>query len=277
VTRLALALTGLLAAVSGASAAADLVVARRGALPIILTAPHGGRLDVPGAPERNVKDPALMAASRKWGGAAATADTNTDVLATRIADEVGKLTGKRPYLVVAKFKRKFIDANRPAEVAYAGAAAAPHFDRYHRSIREFVDEIRRAHPAGLLIDVHGQVKDPDALMRGTVNGDTVQALVRRAGVDSILGASGLFGRLEAAGFKVFPSNRLPLWGNGEDAGFNGGYTVRLYGSHAAAGIDAVQLEFGTRYRRKDAVEKTAADAARAIADFYRAYLADARQ
>jgi N-formylglutamate amidohydrolase len=261
-----------LAAALGASAAEDLVLARRGTLPIILTAPHGGRLDVPGAPERNVKEAALTAASRKWGGAVATADPNTDVLATRIADGVRQLTGRAPYLVVARFKRKYIDANRPAELAYAGPQAAPYYDLYHRSIREFVDEVRRHHPAGLLIDVHGQAKDPDVLMRGTVNGETVQALVRRAGVGSILGPSGLFGRLEAVGFKVFPSNQLPLRGKNEDAGFNGGYTVRSYGSHVAGGIDSVQFEFGTRYRRKDVVEKSASDAARAIADFYRVHL-----
>lgn len=264
-----------LAAAYGASAASlaeDLVLVRRGTLPIILTAPHGGRLDVPGAPERNVKDSAVTAASRKWGGAVATADPNTDVLATRIADGVEKLTGRAPYLVVAKFKRKYIDANRPAELAYAGAQAAPHYDLYHRSIREFVGEVRRNHPAGLLIDVHGQAKDPEVLMRGTVNGESVQALVRRAGVGSILGSSGLFGRLEAVGFKVFPSNQLPLWGKNEDAGFNGGYTVRIYGSHAAGGIDAVQFEFGTRYRKREAVDKSATDAARAIADFYKVHL-----
>lgn len=271
-TRIAIALAGLLAAASGASAAEDLVLVRRGTLPIILTAPHGGRLDVPGAPERNVKDSTVTAASRKWGGAVATADPNTDVLATRIADGVEKLTGRAPYLVVARFKRKYIDANRPAELAYAGAQAAPYYDLYHRSIREFMDEVRRNHPAGLLIDVHGQAKDPEVLMRGTINGESVQALVRRAGVESILGSSGLFGRLEAVGFKVFPSNQLPLWGRNEDAGFNGGYTVRSYGSHAAGGIDAVQFEFGTRYRQAKVLEKSAADAARAIADFYRVHL-----
>jgi N-formylglutamate amidohydrolase len=268
-----------LAAACGASAASlgpeDLVLVRRGTLPIILTAPHGGRLDIPGAPERNVKDSAVAAASRKWGGAVATADTNTDVLATRIADGVEKLTGRAPYLVVAKFKRKYIDANRPAALAYAGPPAAPYYELYHRTIRGFVDEVRQTHPAGLLLDVHGQAKNPDVIMRGTVNGDTVTRLVRRAGVESLTGPAGLFGQLEARGFNVFPSNRLSLWHGSEDAGFNGGYTVRTYGSQNAGGIDAVQLEFGTRYWKKDALDRSADDAARAIVAFYKAYLESA--
>jgi hypothetical protein len=33
------------------------------------------------------------------------------------------------------------------------------------------------------------------------------------------------------------------------AGYNGGYTVSIYGSHIANGIDAVQMEFGGNMRR----------------------------
>lgn len=266
------ALAASSSALAASHAPEDLVLIHQGALPIILTAPHGGRLDIPGVPVRNAKDPALIAASEKWGGAHVEGDGNTDVLAIRIASGIEKLTGRRPYLVVAKFKRNFIDANRPAEIAYAGPAAAPYYDLYHRTIRSFVDEIRRTYPAGLLLDVHGQAKNPDVVMRGTNNGDTVTQLVRRAGVQSITGPEGLFGQLESQGFKVFPSNRLSLWHGRENAGFNGGYTVRTYGSQNADGIDAAQLEFGTRYRKKDAVDKSADEAARAIAAFYRSYL-----
>ncbi|MGH8688947.1 MAG: N-formylglutamate amidohydrolase [Burkholderiales bacterium] len=250
----------------------DMVLVHRGTLPIILTAPHGGRLAVPGVPIRNVKDPALIAASKKWGGVHDTSDFNTDVLATRIAAGIEKLTGHAPYLVVAKFKRKFIDANRPAELAYAGPAAAPYYDLYHHTIREFIDEIRQTYPAGLLLDIHGESKDASMLMRGTSNGQTVTLLVRRAGAESITGHEGLFGQLEAQGFKVFPPNNLPVGQGTENGGYNGGYTTRTYGSQNADGIDAVQLEFGMNYRKKDQVDRSADEAARAIVAFYKAYL-----
>lgn len=264
------------AAVAVAKSPAELVVVERGTLPIVLTAPHGGREAIPGVAPRDVKRAGVVEESRKWGGAVTSTDGNTDVIALRMAAEIRRLTGQAPYVVVAKFQRKFVDANRPAELAFDSPAALPYYDLYHRSIREFVDEILRTHPAGLLIDVHGQNKDPGVLMRGTVNGKTVLKLVRRAGVGAITGPEGLFGRLEANGFKVFPANSEGLGARSEDAGLNGGYTTRLYGSDNAGGIDAVQFEFGTVYRRKEAVEKSAVGAARAVVDFHQAYLARER-
>ena len=264
------------AAVAVAKSPAELVVVERGTLPIVLTAPHGGREAIPGVAPRDLKRAGVVEDSRKWGGAVTSTDGNTDVLALRMAAEIRRLTGQAPYVVVAKFQRKFIDANRPAALAFDSPAALPYYDLYHRSIRDFVDEILRTHPAGLLIDVHGQNKDPGVLMRGTVNGKTVLKLVRRAGVGAITGPEGLFGRLEANGFRVFPANSEGLGARSEDAGLNGGYTTRLYGSDNAGGIDAVQFEFGTVYRRKEAVEKSAVDAARAVVDFHRAHLAKER-
>src|SRR5262245_25537857 len=159
---------------------ADLVLVRRGTLPIILTAPHGGRDTIPGIDPRRAKD----TTSRQWGGVRTGTDPNTDLLAQQIASEVAKLTGREPYLIVAKYQRKYIDANRPPELALEDPRARPYYDYYHQAIRRFVDEIRAGHPAGLLIDVHGQSKDPDVIMRGTLNGRAVERLVRRAGVDA---------------------------------------------------------------------------------------------
>lgn len=255
---------------------ADFVIVRRGSLPILLTAPHGGREAIPGVAPRDVKRAGVAEESRKWGGAVTSTDGNTDVLALRMAAEIRRLTGQSPYVVVAKFQRKYIDANRPAELAFDSPAALPYYDLYHQSIRSFIDEILRTHGVGLLIDVHGQNKDPGVLMRGTVNGKTVLKLVRRSGVGAITGPEGLFGRLESMGFKVFPANSEGLGARSEDAGLNGGYTTRLYGSDNAGGIDAVQFEFGTVYRRKEAVEKSAMDAGRAVVAFYERYLAKER-
>ena len=199
-------------------------------------------------------------------------DTNTDLLALGIAAEIKSLTGKEPYLVMAKFKRKFIDPNRPPEIALDSPVARPYYDYYHQSVRRFVDEIRGKYPAGLLVDVHGQKKNPAVVMRGTQNGRTVESLLARAGAPAVTGPNGIFGRLEANGLRVFPGNDVPPGGTSENAGFNGGYTVGTYGSHNAGGIDAVQMEFGSRYRQKAEVAETAKDAAKAIVAFYEAYL-----
>ena len=111
---------------------ADLVVVQQGTMPIILAAPHGGREAIPGAPPR--EDKSKIEAFRKWGGfgafGAGSGDVNTGILA-----QMKAITGKDVYLVMAKFERRFIDANRPPELALDSANARPYYDFYHNSIR----------------------------------------------------------------------------------------------------------------------------------------------
>jgi N-formylglutamate amidohydrolase len=253
---------------------ADLVLVQQGTMPIILTAPHAGREAILGVPPR--EDKSKDEAFRKWGGfGAGRGDPNTDLLAQGIAAEIKALTGKDVYLVMAKFERRFIDANRPPELALDSANARPYYDYYHNSIRRFVDEIRKKYPAGLLIDVHGQPTKPTVIWRGTMNGRAIKSLLQRAGVQAMTGTKGLFGQLEANGLKVFPDNHLPIGGTSENL-HDGGYTVFTYGAHTAKGIDAVSFEVGSDYRQNAVLEKTAKDTARAIAAFYEAYLKKSR-
>jgi N-formylglutamate amidohydrolase len=269
---LALLLVPALAPSAHAADAAptDLVLTRQGTMPIILTAPHGGREAIPGVAPRFTQ-------GKPTGGRGyvTVTDTNTDRLALGIAAEIKALTGKEPYLVLAKFERRYVDPNRPPEIGLDSAVARPYYDYYHQSVRRFVDEIRSKYPAGLLIDVHGQKSDPTVVMRGTQNGRTVRRLLERAGATAVTGPNGIFGQLAANGLAVFPANTMPLGGTREARGYDGGYTVGAYGSNNANGIDAVQMEFGTRYRVNGVVERSAEDAGKAIAAFYDAYLKQA--
>ena len=247
----------------------DLVLVRPGTLPIVLTAPHGGREAIPGLSARNIEGKHKGGA---WNGYVTGGDPNTDALTLGIAKEIEALTGQEPYVVVAKFQRKFVDVNRPPAMAYDSSGAVPYYNYYHQAVRRAVDDIRRRFAAGLLIDVHGQNDVPAVLMRGTENGRTIKHLLQCAGAPAVTGSNGLFGQLESSGFKIFPANGLPIGGTRENAGLNGGYTVALYGSHTANGIDAVQMEFGADYWQKGALDRSARDAARAIVSFYEAYL-----
>src|SRR5215472_11594382 len=66
---------------------ANLVLIQQGTMPIILTAPHGGREAIPGVPPR--EDKSKMEAFRKWGGfGAGGGDLNTGILAQGIAAEI---------------------------------------------------------------------------------------------------------------------------------------------------------------------------------------------
>jgi len=83
----------------------------------------------------------------KWAGFVKGGDFNTDILAQGIAAEIQELTGKAPYLVLAKFERKYIDANRPPEIGLDNPKARPYYDYYHNAVRRFIGEIRGKYSA----------------------------------------------------------------------------------------------------------------------------------
>jgi N-formylglutamate amidohydrolase len=227
-------------------------------LPIILSAPHGGREAIPGIAERRGAGVPQFATGR---------DHNTGELAERIAARLQESLGARPYLVIAHFHRKYIDANRPSEAAYEAAEARPHYEAYHRALREHCEQVRKLWGQGLLLDIHGQSSQADAIFRGTDNLKSVTNLERRFGKAALSGAKSIPGLLERSGYKVIPSN-----GDGErEWRYSGGYTTRIYGSHGT-GIDAMQLEFGAQLRSRAQLERTALDVARAIVVFAGEYL-----
>jgi N-formylglutamate amidohydrolase len=241
------------------SPATNLIVIQPGAIPILITAPHGGTQPIPGVPNRTE-------------GTTST-DVKTLELATSINQRLTQLLGAQPYLVGAKFLRRSADANRTPAEAFQHENARPVYEAYHGQIRRFVDDIRQKYPQGaLMIDVHGQSKGTNTIFRGTRNGVTVMRLVRERGVDALIGTNSVLGRLQAAGYDIFPLN-TPPGSPPEDRSFNGGFTVGTYGSHTTNGIDALQIEFGTALRADARRDQVANDVADAIAAYYRAFLA----
>ncbi len=256
-------LTALLLACAGAFAqAGGLVHSETGGLPVILAAPHGGLQDVPGCEER------IPAGNRFVN----RPDVRTDRLARSIADELERLTGQAPYLVIANFHRNYIDANRRAEEAYGSPGCAAAYEAYHAAVRGHVDALRAKFPHAMLFDIHGQSAFPGAILRGTRHGGTVQALLARAGAPAVTGPDSVFGRFAAMGYTVMPPNDNAPTERVETKNYAGGHTVDLYGSHRAQGIDAMQLEFGSDLREGARLEQTAKDTAQAIAAFYRRFL-----
>lgn len=265
----------VLAAAAGALAQApkypksELVATQEGELPVIITAPHGGAAKIPDVPARTgdaLKD------LPKGRGFVAGADTNTEPLAYATAAAVKEKTGKAPYYVVAKFARRYIDANRPPEHAYEDPKAKPTYDAYHATIAAYCREVKAKYGRGLLIDIHGQGQGKDTVYRGTADGKTVALLRQRFGEKAHTGPKSFFGLMAANGFKVFPAD---LTGK-EQAGLSGGHTVRKYGE-GDFGIDAIQLEFGAEHRAKDAQKDTAAKVAAVVAEYAKLYLTDEKK
>jgi N-formylglutamate amidohydrolase len=242
---------------------AEFVSAQAGKLPILISAPHGGAKAVPGVTPRTGEG-----LTRGGSGFFAGRDTGTEELAHAVAEAVEKKLGAKPYFVIAKFHRKYLDANRPPEIGVESQAARPVYDAYHDTLAKYCKAVKTEYGRGLLIDVHGQGTAKDTIFRGTQNGKTVALLRQRFGEKAHTGEQSLFGLLATNGCKVFPAD---LTGK-EQAGFTGGHIVQKYGSHEGYGIDAVQLEFGGDYRAKEARAKTAERVTTAVAKYYELYL-----
>lgn len=239
----------------------ELVAVQTGELPIVLSAPHGGRQPVPHVPPREDKDAQRFVTAR---------DENTAELTDKIAALIEKELGHKPFFVIARFERKFIDANRPAESAYESPAAKPHYDAYHAALAEACRTTLNRWKHGLLLDIHGQSTEVDKILRGTNNRRSVTQLLERLGPEALTGSHSVLGVLQRRGYTIFPANDRP--DEREHPRFNGGYIVTTHGSSRAGGLDAIQLEFGSNLRRKEVLDKTARDTADAIVEFARKYL-----
>jgi N-formylglutamate amidohydrolase len=221
----------------------NLLVSRhRGALPVLLTCPHGGAKQPPGMKPREKSAPGC-------GPINALADTFTREIITGIAQLILETLGESPYVVIAEFHRKYIDANRPLTCATdQQALGAPFYREYHQTIRAFMDEIRAENgPTGFLFDIHGTKtieEDPADVYLGTDNGKSVKRLLD-ADPDAVWKRRSLRGLLQAAGYVVSPATK----GIEETPQVNGGFTTETYGSSHADGLDAIQIEIAQPIRQ----------------------------
>ena len=238
----------------------ELMTIKAGGLPIILTAPHGGSEAVPGVPERTGE-----AASRFNP----RTDENTDVLTEKLADALEQKLGQRPYVVMARFHRKYIDVNRPPRDAFEAEAAEATYEAYHAAIASACEEVTARWGRGLLLDIHGQAAQPEVVLRGTQNGKTVTHLIKQSGHEAVYGQTSLFGQLAKQGFEVFPHvDTVEL----ESPNYTGGHTVLTDGSRSGGTIDAIQLELGTKYRKSKTTQEIADKLASAVTAFSKSYL-----
>jgi N-formylglutamate amidohydrolase len=257
-----LALTGWLQVEALAQSAIEterLLTLSTGNLPLVLVAPHGGREAIPGVRIRQGKGVPQFKTGR---------DHNTAELAEAIAVKLGEISGAKPFLVIARFDRKYIDANRTSIEAYEAIEAQPYYTAFHTAIDEACKQIRQVWGRGLLLDIHGQAAEANVIFRGTRHGKTVTDLVRRFGRQALTGPHSILGQLALRGYKIMPDPSV----NDRESRYSGGHTAQTYGSHGATGIDAIQLEFGTRLRARNNLDRTAVDLAAAIRVFARKYL-----
>ncbi len=215
------------------------VTVEMGDLPVVLSAPHGGTMALPGIPERLNGTTVL--------------DTHTYDLAQVVRAQLALLTGRKAYLVAARASRKFVDFNRSPSEAFEDPAVAPVYAYYHDSLRTALAAAKAQSATGaLLVDLHAHGGAEDVIYRGTKNGATadLRTLYRQP--------RGLLTELLARDLKVYPDHS----GGTENPALNGGFIVQTYGLSGTgpSRLNAVQLEFGAAYRSSKATETATAKA-----------------
>src|SRR5262245_12559999 len=256
-----------------------LVKRHRGDMPVILTCPHGGTQAPPGVDERIEEEtPAGCQFTRDR-------DLETAEITESVAQKIFDLTGLSPYVVIARYHRRFIDANRPLECAFTDSDARPFYDEYHNRITGYVNEIREQNANhGFLFDIHGKrliESDPADIYLGTDNGglgaDNGGSLLPGFDRENLFMQHGFAGllmsvRREIEGapaptsfqYRVSPANATAP----ENASVDGGFTVRQYGAF----INSIQVELADTVRLDDQKRPLVGeDLAFSIINFVRRY------
>lgn len=226
-----------------------LIQYRAGNLPIIIVAPHGGRLKPMEIPDRT--------------SGVLTTDLNTYEAASALYYAIYRSTGRFPHFVSCKIARVKLDCNRALEEATPGDTKATQVWReFHGFIAVARKTILRDHGRGLYLDLHGHghpiqrlelgyqlgnehllVSDSELDTPPYIDRSTIREIALRTGLPFskiVRGPQSFGSALESRGIAAVPSSRQP--NSGDQALFNGGYNVVRYGSRDGGSVSAIQIE-----------------------------------
>jgi hypothetical protein len=234
-----------------------------GDMPLILSAPHGGRWRPAEIPDRKRGTFAI--------------DTHADDVARTMQQVFHSVFGRYPHVIICRLERHKVDCNRPIEEgAGADARARQAWTDYQEFIEGARSNVLATAGAGLYIDLHGhahafkrielgygptgsQLTNDDRVLNGPAYADrsTIRSLVRRTRVpfsELLRGTNSLGALLAAKGFPAVPSSVMPNPGPGNPY-FNGGYNARRHGSGRGDTVDGLQMELHYRGVRDSAVSR----------------------
>src|SRR5262245_53512501 len=101
-----------------------LVKRHQGTMPIVLTCPHDGTETPPDVDPREEDNPENCRPFRDGR------DLRSAEITERVAQRILDQTGLSPYVVIARFRRRFIDANREERCAFLDPDGKPFYDEY---------------------------------------------------------------------------------------------------------------------------------------------------
>jgi N-formylglutamate amidohydrolase len=239
----------------------DKFVVRRvheAALPIILTAPHGGNPNFGNQANVFLDRPNEVNVVKKG-------DLWTFDLLKSIDDYIYRNVGKRVHIVALRVHRKYIDANRnnlsTADCAYHPTCkhAAQTYRLYHQCIEDCIQHATQMSLNGrvLLLDIHGLKPYADFITVGSCNkvsacfdGDNS---MERPYIGFLAHLRNLFST------SVQPLPYMP-----DIVRYRGGYSTQRHGDGSVGRVDGLQLEFGSFLRLREVREDVAEFVAEAI-------------
>lgn len=259
---------------------------------LILTSPHGGS-EKPAFMRSRTKDYTPKKDDQEYGNAESFTTANdgkSQELTREIADEIKRITGLRPHIILNNLDRSKLDGNRGIGVAAQGD---PNAELAWKAFHQFIDDAKKQvakNGAGLLIDVHGNGHRPQRtevglLLKGKdfseenleqfAEKSSISAMVKSdktTMTELIKGKTALGTLLVEEGIVATPSATLPdpidaeAFPGGQY--FNGGYITARHGSKFSGRISAIQTEFNQSVRFDDSTRPTYAKAiARAFVKF----------
>jgi N-formylglutamate amidohydrolase len=179
----------------------QMVSRHAGSLPVLLTCSHGGTAKPPGVSQRTGSTPDCPPFK-------ISSDRFTKEITIAVAQLMLETLGEAPYVVIAEYHRKYIDANRSEHCAFEQPAAQPFYAEYHHTIRRFIDAIQsETGLKGFVFDIHGTTtieEDPADVYIGTDNGDAVRRLLSTDPL-AVWGRRSVRGLLQAARYIVSPA------------------------------------------------------------------------
>lgn len=250
-----------------------------GDLPLVLSAPHGGRERPDELPDREKGTFAF--------------DTNTQELARAVADELHTRADHWPHVIICRVHRRKLDCNR--EIG-EGAAGNPLSEQAWREFQTFIETARaavvRQQGRGLYIDLHGHGHADQRLELGYLHSadqlalsdaelsappyptdSSLRAIAARGSVpyaELIRGEKSLGALMEKHGFTSAPSPSNP---HPTPPFFRGGYNAARHGRDAAP-LAGLQIETNSRGVRDtpESRKKFAAALIDSLETFYSAHV-----
>lgn len=222
-----------------------------GDLPLIISVPHGGSINLPDVPLRNCK------------GAVTVTDSRTIELAKEIEKAFLAKYNARPYIIISNISRKNVDQNRDLEEGTCGNKAMEKpWNQFHDYIDTAIVLATKKFGKAIYIDLHGhghtkqrlelgyllkaeELRNLDAKNSKQATKSSVANLLtgnKNLDLEQLLIGPDAFGTLiSKEGFDAVPSKQdvAPLE---EDKYFNGGYNTVRYTSSKYPNVFGWQIE-----------------------------------